>query len=477
MSLPTIFPLFCVLLLIGCRSPENKKQKRNPNIIILLADDLGYGDLGCYGGAAATPHLDQLATEGIRFTDFHSAAPNCSPSRAGMLTGRMPSKLGIYNYLPLGHPMHLRAEEITIAEIAQQKNYATAHFGKWHVSTLSADRDVSQPQPADQGFDYSLGTSNNAIPSHLNPTNFIRNGSKVGDMPGYSCQIIVDEALAWMTSLKADDHFLMYLAFHEPHKKVASPPELVQKYSDHPKPDAEYLANVENMDMAIGRVLKQLAKQGIVENTLVLFASDNGSYRNGSNGNLLGGKSFVYEGGIRVPGILRWPERIAPNQVDHTTTSLLDIMPTICEVLDVSHSESSTLDGTSMLPLLEGKELKRKKPLSWFFYRTSPQIALRYQDHIILASDSDTSHHTHPFTIADMAYIKNLTLKRFEIFDLSKDLGQSHGFDPGSTQQGKMMQSLLQDRLDEIIQIGPTWTGLPESIGIKKLKSEWRQLR
>jgi len=471
--------ILCLLYLLSwsCNPSEKGKKAGTPNIVILLADDLGYGDLACYGGDAATPHLDQLAREGIRFTDFHSAAPNCSPSRAGMLTGRLPGKLGIYNYLPIGHPMHLPSEEITIAEIAQLQGYATAHFGKWHLSTLNADQNLAQPQPVDQGFEYSLGTSNNSMPSHLNPTNFIRNGSKVGEMTGYSCQIIVDEAKTWLTSLQPQDPFLMYLAFHEPHKKVASPPELVNKYDHVSKPDAEYLANVENMDLAIGRLLKYLDEHNLTENTLILFASDNGSYRKGSNGDLLGGKSFVYEGGIRVPGILRWPEVIAPNQINHSPTSLIDIMPTICDALQLPYPGKEAVDGTSLFPLFNGEEIIREKPLSWFFYRTYPQLALRHKNHIILASGLDTSHHTHPFAHDDMSYIKNLTLEEYELYDLNQDVEQSQDIFTDSTAPTELMMSFAQNRLLEIQKIGPTWNDLPESVGNKKLKSEWRQLR
>jgi len=316
----SLFLFFFLVIILACQS---RTDNALPNIIIMLADDLGYGDLGCYGGEARTPHLDKLAKEGIRFTDFYSAAPNCSPARVGLLTGRSPSKEGMYNYMPANHPMHLRSEAITLAEIVKQKGYATGHFGKWHVSNLTPDSELVQPQPDDQGFDYSLGTTNNARPSHLNPINFVRNGEKTGEIKGYSCQIIVEEAIQWLRQLtNKKPPFLLYLAFHEPHKKVASPPELTANYTQYPQQDAEYLANVENMDKAIGQLLAELKKNNLEENTMILFASDNGSYRNGSNGPLLGGKSFVYEGGIRVPGILNWANKIEGGQIINEPVSL-----------------------------------------------------------------------------------------------------------------------------------------------------------
>lgn len=467
--------LSVLLLLLACVNTKKiAEEEKLPNIVIILADDLGYGDLGCYGGAANTPNLNQLAAEGIRFTDFYAAASNCSPSRVGLLTGRSPSKVGMYNYMPPKHPMHLKAEETTIAEIVQQKGYKTGHFGKWHVSHLQSD----QPQPIDQGFDYSLGTSNNAQPSHLNPTNFVRNGQAVGEMKGYSCQIIVEEAIQWLTNtVTKKDPFLLYLAFHEPHKRVASPPDLTAKYATYPKQDAEYLANVENMDKAVGKMLNALKNKGLDENTLILFASDNGSYRNGSNAPLLGGKSFVYEGGIRVPGILHWKGKIEAGQTVETPVCLTDIMPTISDLVAINHPNPTSLDGISLLPLIHKKTLTRTKPLSWFFYRTSPEIAMRIGDYVILGRDSDTIRLTHQMAQPDMDYIKNMTLENFEVYQLQSDIGQTNNIDYTTLDMGQQFKNQLVNRLKEIQAVGPHWENLPPQKGKKRLKSEWRQLR
>lgn len=464
---------------ISCNlSNREKRDVFSPNIVILLADDLGYGDLGCYGGVARTPHLDQLAGEGMRFTDFYAAAPNCSPSRVGLLTGRSPSKVGMYNYLPPNHPMHLKDEEITLAEIAKKKGYQTGHFGKWHVSCLPQNPELNQPQPDDQGFDHSLGTANNARPSHLNPVNFVRNGKALGEIKGYSCDIVAQEAIDWLDTLSHPEApFLMYVAFHEPHKVVASPPDLVEKYAEYSRADAEYFANIENMDRAIGKLLDALTLKQLDDNTLILFASDNGSYRNGSNGELLGGKSFVYEGGIRVPGILRWKNRIEPGQLIKESAGLVDIMPTICQLTGVQHPREASLDGISLLPLLQGKTLQRKKPLSWFFYRTSPEIAMRIGDYTILGRDTDTTRHTHAFTQPDMDHIKHLTIEEFELYHIRQDKKQEHQLDYTALDLGRQYKDQLIKRLKDIQQAGPYWKNLPPAIGTKKLKSEWRQLK
>lgn len=455
----------------------NAKSQTTPNIIILLADDLGYSDLSCYGGDARTPNLDAMAAKGIRFTDFYAAASNCSPSRAGMLTGKGPSKVGMYNYLSANHPMHLPAHEITVAEIARKAGYTTGHFGKWHVSTLEEPVSLSQPQPSEQGFDHSFGTSNNAHPDHFSPTNFVRNGIPVGETHGYSCDLVVAEAIRYMRrSAYHSQPFMAYLAFHEPHKKVASPPELIAHYSQYKKDDAQYLANVENLDEAIGRLMQFLRSENLDTNTFILFASDNGSYRNGSNVPLLGGKSFVYEGGIRVPGILWWNKIQHKGMTISKPCGLIDVMPTICDLLQVSHPNHTALDGTSILPLLRGEKIDRTKPLAWFFYRTSPEMAMRIGDHTLLGIDLDTTKHTHPLSAPDMHYIKNMDLDIFELYDLSNDIGQSNNIFR-EYKGRKKMQKLLVKRLQEIQITGPYWENLPPANGNKKLKTQWRQLR
>ena len=463
----------------GCEpSTTMEEPSSQPNIIILLADDLGYRDLGCFSGQAHTPNLDLLANNGIRFTDFYAAASNCSPSRVGLLTGMDPAKLGMYNYMPGGHPMHLRAEAVTMAEIAKQGGYQTGHFGKWHVSNLADYPNMDQPSPADQGFDYSLGTTNNAQPSHLNPNNFVRNGQLMGEMEGYSCDIVVQEAINWINEINAkESSFFTFIAFHEPHKKVASPPDLVAKYDTFPKADAEYLANIENMDQAIGQLLTFLEDQGIFQNTMILFASDNGSYRNGSNGELLGGKSFVYEGGIRVPGIIHWPAKIKKESVSSTPIGLIDLMPTVCAITGIDHPSAHQLDGINILPLLKGQAIQRTKPLSWFFYRTSPEIAMRFGDYVMLGRDSDSTRHTHPTSQPDMDYIKSMTIEDFELYHLPSDISQSNHLDYQTLDLGQSYKTQITERLQDIQETGPYWENLPPANTNKKLKSEWRRLR
>lgn len=261
---------------------------QRPNMIVILCDDLGYGDLGIHGHPhIQTPNLDALASSGIRFSNFYSTAPVCSPSRVGLMTGRSPNRAGVYDWIPPGgrsrpdarDQVHMRSDEITMPQLLKTAGYATCMAGKWHCN--SQFNDASQPQPGDVGFDHWFATQNNAAPSHANPQNYVRNGQSVGPLKGFSCQIVADEAMGWIGQQQqadSDQPFFVYMAFHEPHEPVASPAELVEQYlavTDN-RNQAEYFANVHNVDIAVGRLVKYLEQQKLRDNTLVVFTSDNG---------------------------------------------------------------------------------------------------------------------------------------------------------------------------------------------------------
>ena len=298
--IPKVHVLFgiCAVFLTGiCHSASG------PNILILLADDLGYSDLSCFGSRQVhTPHLDKLASDGIRFTDFYAASAVCSPSRACLLTGRFSVRTGVYSWIHTSQNMHLRDEEITIAEVLKEKKYQTAHIGKWHLGYQLVEGSGPQPNPNDQGFDYWMATGNNANPSHENPDNFVRNGQKVGPTIGFSSQLVVQESINWLDNKRDKNYpFFLNLWFHEPHARVAAPQKFRQRHLDTSRPD--YYGCIENMDDAIGKLLKKIANDGLDKNTLIIFSSDNGSYVPGSNGILKGKKTQLWEGGIREPAI------------------------------------------------------------------------------------------------------------------------------------------------------------------------------
>ncbi|MEM7011959.1 MAG: sulfatase-like hydrolase/transferase, partial [Verrucomicrobiota bacterium] len=345
-----------------------------PNVVLLLADDLGWKDLRCYGGPVKTPALDRLAGSGARFTDFHSGAAVCSPSRATLLTGRHHVRTGVYSWInDQDQNSHLLESEVTIAELLKSAGYATAHFGKWHLGLPNGELD--KPTPSDHGFDYWFATGNNARPSHRNPDNFIRNGDRVGQLEGYACQLVAEDAIRWLEEERdAEKPFFLNVWFHEPHAPIAAPDDIVADYGETTDPAAIYSGTIDNMDRAIEQLLERLD-----ENTLVIFSSDNGSYRRDRVGELRDSKGSNFEGGIRVPGIFSWPGRI-PTQLEvDEPAGLIDLLPTICGLLEIEPPEGVHLDGVDLTPLLTGEaeKIKRAQPLAWILPLSGRPIAIR----------------------------------------------------------------------------------------------------
>jgi arylsulfatase A len=462
------------LLSVTGFSKTNKPENIKPNVVILFADDMGYGDLNCYGGKSETPNINKLAKESLKFTNFYAAAPNCSPSRAGLLTGISPTKLGIYSYRPTNHTMHLRDEVETVAEILKDENYQTAHFGKWHLGCLPQNEKFNHPQPLDQGFDYSFGTENTSLPSHHNPINFYRNGKKLGKIKGYSCKIVAKDVKRWLEEEHVKDNpFFMYVAFHEPHKKVASPPKLVKKYKGEKRSDAEYLANIENFDLAVGEIINSLKEKNLFDNTILIISSDNGSYRIRSNGKLRAIKSWLYDGGIRVPGIISYPKLVKNGKVINQVAGVVDIVPTIKELLSINYNKKK-YDGTSIVPILKGNQLNRDKHLSWCFYRTSPEIAMRVGNYMVMGKDKDLTPRTHSFSKADQNYFDKMEILDFEIYDLNKDISQQKNI-ANSIPNSNKYKALLKQRLNELKENSYRWDKFPTPNKSKKLKTNWKK--
>lgn len=452
------FLLLSSLLAFGIFPSSSIGADERPDIVFVMLDDSGYTDFGCYGSAIDTPNMDAFAAEGIRFTDCHAAAPNCSPSRVGMLTGRIPSRVGMYSYIPRDHPMHLLDEEITVAEVLKAEGYATGHFGKWHVSNLE---NPDQPGPNDQGFDHSLGTSNNAEPNHENPVNFVRNGEAIGKVEGFSCQYVVDETIGWLDTVPEDENFFACVWFHEPHSKIASPEDLIAKYEARGlnKKDALYHANIENVDIAFGRLMEKLEALNRKENTLVFLTSDNGGLNEFSNQGLRARKSFVYEGGQREAGILRWPAKVDPAQTSDVIISHLDLLPTVCDITGASRPEGGRLDGVSWLPMLNGEALQREQPLFWFFYRVEPAAALRVGDFVVMGYlEKPEKKYSHGLAPEDMPWIKKAKLTSFELYNLRDDLAQEKDLSASHPEKLEELRKLMIERHAEVMADGPDWT-------------------
>ena len=313
--------LFSTLLLCAGLTPSLGADQ--PNIVVFLADDMGHGDAACYGHSRIkTPNLDRFAQEGLLLTNCHSADSVCSPSRSAVLTGRTPYRNGVWRWIPSGHEVHLRQNEVTIATLLKKKGYATCHVGKWHLNGKFNSNE--QPQPNDHGYDWWFATQNNASPTHKNPTNFVRNGNPAGPLEGFSAPLVVQEAINWLRNHRDDSQpFFITVWTHEPHLPIESDPEFMGLYKDIDNPGIrQHHGNITQLDHAFGMLLRELDEQKLTEDTFVMFTSDNGpegsgkgnknlnsqSNRNwGSTGGLRGRKRDTYEGGIRVPGILRWP--------------------------------------------------------------------------------------------------------------------------------------------------------------------------
>ena len=293
---------------------------------------------------------------------------------------------------------------------------------------------------------------------------------------GFSCQIVADEGSQWLKKLRDKEKpFFLHVCFHEPHEKVASPPELVKQYRDESiyEDQAQYFANVANMDAAVGRLMKTLDDLKLTDDTFVFFTSDNGpetlnrygkgSRRSwGSPGVLRGMKLHIYEGGIRVPGIIRWPGHIAPGQENHTPVCSVDLLPTFCAMAEISLPQERPLDGTNLLPLFSGKEIQRTTPLFWNYYRSysTPRVAMREGDWKVVA------HWSGPEGILPLGnnvnsisqqIIKNARLTNFEIYNLKQDISEQHNLAWQEQGRLKQLKKKLIQKYTAVQQEGPVW--------------------
>ncbi len=484
MNSTTSLSILCVSLLAGnaCSTKTGKEKNEKPNVIIFLADDLGYNDLSCYRDAhpdyseqpptCRTPRLDELADQGSRFTDYYCGAAVCSPSRAALLTGRNATRVGIYNWIPPKSPMHLRTDEVTIAEMLKDNGYQTAHFGKWHLTSEG----MGQPIPNDQGFDYSFFSYNNAEPSHENPVNYHRNGEPVGEMEGYACHLVVDEAINWLNTKKDNHPFYINVWFNEPHEKVAAPDSL----ADNHEYNKDYYGCIENMDYAVGRLLDFIEENGWTKNTIVMFMSDNGSSKNHSNDPLRGAKVFNYEGGIRVPFIIRWPGYIPAGMVNHNPGGFVDILPTLAEFTGARLPENKYLDGANQAKVFMGdtNEVTRKHPLFFYRYFHEPVCMLRDGRWCLLGYDElipyskelnvvelakfkpapgEPSWSQWGFQESHMEVIPAEIPKHFELYDLDKDIRQKNDLSAEYPEKVKEMKKLMLQLREEMIKEGGNW--------------------
>lgn len=328
-----------------------------PHIILVMADDQGWGDMAYNGHPLLkTPNFDEAAATGIRFDRFYAAAPVCSPTRASVLTGRNPNRMGVYQW---GYPM--RKQENTLAEVLKGAGYTTGHFGKWHLGSV---RPTSESRPGAHGFD-----------RWVSAPNFYENGATLSDegtavtYEGVESSFIaVDTALEWMREkVKGESPLFAVIWFGSPHGPHIAAGEDAAHYPDASKADRNFLGEITGMDRAYGKLRAALGEMGIRDDTLLWYCSDNGALpKVGSTGGFRGNKAKVYEGGLLVPSILEWPARFPDHAVVKARGNTFDIFPTVLEAAGVEIPGEHTLDGQSLLPILEGTTGTRGKAMGFW---------------------------------------------------------------------------------------------------------------
>ncbi|MGB6221017.1 sulfatase-like hydrolase/transferase [Haloferula sp.] len=401
--------------------------KRSPNVIIVFTDDHGWADAGCYGSKdIETPNIDSLAKRGVRFTQFCAAAPVCSPSRAGLLTGRFPPRAGMAGNAPstLGEP-GMPTSEVTIAETLKQAGYATGHIGKWHLGFSL------ETMPLGQGFDYSFGHMGGCIDnfSHFfywsgpNRHDLWRNGEEV-QMPGrYFPDLMVEEAGQFMEKNKGNP-FLIYFAPSVPHYPYQGTPEWLEHYKDVPYPRNLYAAFLSTLDERIGLLLERVDTLGLREDTIIIFQSDHGysaedraHFGGGSSGPFRGAKFSLFEGGVRVPAIISWPGKLPQGEVRDQLAHGCDWLPTIAE-LTGAEILNPYLDGKSLLPVIESATAP--SPHAVLHWVNGRSWAVREGDWKLIMHPLDTGARI-PQAKVESPWLSNLSLDQGEQTNFAKD--------------------------------------------------------
>ena len=342
----------------GKTTPESHKL---PNILLILADDLGYGDLSCQGAKdIQTPDIDKLFSNGMKFTGFYANSTVCSPTRASLLTGRYPDRVGVPGVIRT-HPEdswgYLSSEAVLLSQKLKKAGYHTALIGKWHLGLDAPNL------PNQRGFDYFhgfLGDMMDDYYTHLRfKNNYMRENDRVINPEGHATDLFAGWAVQYLKEReKKKLPFFLYLAFNAPHDPLQPPSDWLEKVKNREKnispKRAKLAALIEHMDHNIGRVMEQLEKSGQMNNTMVIFTSDNGGLlaSEASNGLFRGGKQDMYEGGIRVPAAFYWKDRIASGSTFSGLAMTMDIFPTLCDITGIS---PGVMDGISLWPALSGQ--------------------------------------------------------------------------------------------------------------------------
>ena len=440
--------LLLTLAALGFASRLTAAEK--PNVVFVLADDLGWTDLGCQGSKFyETPNIDRLAKDGVRFTSGYTCGPNCQPTRAALMSGQYGPRTGVYTVggtdrfdtsrrplVPVENVTQLPLDKVTLAQAMKKAGYATALFGKWHLGQQG------KHHPSARGFDEAVTSMGKHFDFDTQP--------KVDYPKGvYLADWLTDKSLAFIEKNKGRPFFLClhHFAVHAPHQ---AKPDLIAQFKGKPgvggHRDPTYAAMIASVDESVGRVVAKLAELGLADNTLVIFTSDNGGVGGyveagvkategiTNNAPLRGGKGMLYEGGVRVPWIAKWPGRVKPGTTCDAPVISVDLYPTLLDVAGAKPDPGYTLDGTSITPLLVGggEQAQARNPLYWHFpgylgsgkdvWRTTPAGAVRS---------------------GDWKLIEFFETGKAELYNLRDDVGEKRDLTATMPEKGKELRDQL----------------------------------
>ena len=449
-----------VAALGGCGSARRPgRHSETPNVILCMADDQGWGDTGYNGHPfLATPNLDAMSEAGLRFDRFYSGAPVCSPTRGSALTGRHPYRYGI----PTANAGHIRDQEVTLAEMLKGRGYTTGHFGKWHLGTLTNDqedgrrggrRPAHYAPPWEHGFDESFSaevqmpTWNPMVDQAFPSKYWTGPGDYATDnLDGDDSRVIMDRAIPFIRkAAESGSTFFAVIWFHTPHSPVLAGPRHREMYAGFSEGEQHYYGCVTALDEQVGRLRAELRQLGVAEDTMLWYCSDNGpegttpQVRNnrGSSGGLRGRKRSLFEGGIRVPGILEWPGRVAGGRSTAVPCSTSDYFPTVAAALGLDEpSDDRPVDGISLLPLINGDMQKRGKRIAF----QTPDGAERGAQSRLGSPDHALIGDRYKF----LSYLDEDRTGDDMLFDLAVDPGERHNLVSGRPELAASLKAELE---------------------------------
>ena len=442
---------------------------QRPNVVIIYADDLGWGSLSCYGQTDyETPHLDRMATEGARLTSFYVSTPSCGPSRVALLTGRYPFRTGVpFNPAPdAGRNHGIKASEITLAELLKSQGYATQIVGKWHLGHLP------EYYPTRHGFDAYFGI---LYSNDMRPVMLCRDEDAV-EYPvvqNYLTQRYTEEAVSFIEANK-DGPFFLYFPHAMPHKPLAASEAF---YKPGGQASDLYASVIRELDWSVGQVLEALRTAGVEDNTLVLFSSDNGPWYGGDTGGHRGMKGSSWEGGIRVPGIFWWPGQIPAGQTIDIPCATIDLFPTICSLINID-PEPYDLDGYNIWNLLKsddkgpdravfawnGVNLMSAREGRWKLHRTAPRAFERGIKEVVWIDNRGPDGHTiiAPFEQSEPWEYpsppdtpKTAPSKKIQLFDLQTDPYEQTEVTSRHPEVVARLQALMEAELATVGEVAP----------------------